>query len=42
MLLEDMRDVINAFILYNHEKTIKWIDLFEEDKNLSVTQQRKR
>ena len=42
MLSEDMRDAINTFILYNHEKTIKWIDLFEEEKIQSVTQQRKK
>ena len=29
-LLEDMWDDINTFIFYNHEKNIKWIELFEE------------
>ena len=30
ILSEDMWDVINTFILFNHEKTIKWIELIEE------------
>ena len=42
MLSEEMCDAINTFILYNHEKMIKWIDLFEEEKMQSVAQQRKR
>ena len=41
MLSEEMRDAINTFILYNHERTIKWINLFEEEKMKSERKQRK-
>jgi hypothetical protein len=36
-----MRDAINTFILYDHEKTIKWIELFEEEKRRNASRQRK-
>ena len=41
-LSEDMRDAINTFILFNHEKTLKWIELFEEEKSRNASQQRKK
>ena len=41
MLSEEMCDAINTFILYNHKKMIKWIDLFEEEKMKSATKKRK-
>ena len=37
-----MCDDINTFILYNHEKTIKWNKLFEEEKSHNASKQRKK